>query len=312
MPVNTQHPVDVVRDFPIKLNDRVRKLLHFDLPLGIDFRRAGGEQHFRLEDETVAYDADIFLVRQDFTQTPEKIGAIAVQFLHTLGKGGNLAAQGCDLLVQQFHLIQRTGAHLLFRIKALRQFASAFFSRGTRAAAFVQKALQARAFAFDGGKRGLKIGNSVLHILRIAALQREKLRQFLNLAVEARKHAILVVDLAAEQELRQHENSQQKHDRQKQRRQRIDKTRPVIDMPLCAAVAGKSHGTLLRLVGTFGPVLPLAHGFGKPVERVADGLLLIGLLLHPVTHHLLFVAHAFHEALNAFGKIGKCCDGSLC
>src|SRR5690606_37498327 len=63
----------------------------------------------------------------------------------------------------------------------------------------------------------------------------------------AGKHAVLVVDLTAEQELRQHENGQQEHDCQEQRRQGIDETRPVIDMPLGAAVAGKSHGNYSAL-----------------------------------------------------------------
>ncbi len=92
------------------------------------------------------------------------------------------------------------------------------------------------------GQRGLQIGDGVLHVLRIAALQRQELGQFLNLAVEAGKHAVLVVDLTAEQELRQHENGQQEHDCQEQRRQGIDEARPVIDMPLAMAVSSKSHG----------------------------------------------------------------------
>ncbi len=42
------------------------------------------EQHFRLEDEAVADDADVLAVGEDFAQAPEEVGPVAVELLHAL------------------------------------------------------------------------------------------------------------------------------------------------------------------------------------------------------------------------------------
>ncbi len=61
------------------------ELLHLD-PAGIGLIIVGArrEQHFRLEDEAVADDADVLAVGQDLAQAAEEVGAVAVQLLHAL------------------------------------------------------------------------------------------------------------------------------------------------------------------------------------------------------------------------------------
>ena len=95
-------------------------------------------------------------------------------------------------------------------------------------------------------QRGLQIGERVLHVLVVGALQREQLRQFVDLRVEPGEHIVPAADLAAKQELGNHEDRQQKHDRQKQRRQGVDETWPIVYAAV-AAPAGKGHqlGSLL-------------------------------------------------------------------
>ena len=70
--------------------------------------------------------------------------------------------------------------------------------------------------------------------------------QFVDLRVEPVQHLVLAGDLAAQQELRQHEHRQQEHDGEQQRRQRVDETRPVVDRALVAAAAGERHQCISR------------------------------------------------------------------
>lgn len=77
----------------------------------------------------------------------------------------------------------------------------------------------------------------VLHVLQFAfALSDRKLCQFLYLAIEPLRTLSLFTSRLSE--LRQPEDGKQEHDCEQQRRQGIDEARPVIDMPLGAAVAG--------------------------------------------------------------------------
>ena len=102
----------------------------------VDLVCARREQHFRLEHETVADDADVLAIGQDFAQPAEEIRPVAVELLHALrqrdvqapaevgdlGVGfavacfrgverlferADLLAQRRDLLVEQFDLRQR-------------------------------------------------------------------------------------------------------------------------------------------------------------------------------------------------------------
>ncbi len=98
-----------------------------------------------------------------------------------------------------------------------------------------------RALALRGVERGLQVGEAVLGVLGVALFQRQQLRQLVDLRVEARQHLVAAADLAAEQELRQHEDRQQEHDRHEQRRQRVDEARPVVDVAIACACPGERH-----------------------------------------------------------------------
>ena len=139
--VDAQHPVDLRRNFLLQLDQRLRQLRHLGAAGIVDVRRTDRKQHLGLEDEAVADDADVFAVGKDFAQPPEEIGAVAVEFLDTLGQRdvetpaeigdlgvglavarfrdvqrvlqrADLLAQGRDLLVEQFDLAQRLLADL--------------------------------------------------------------------------------------------------------------------------------------------------------------------------------------------------------
>src|SRR5690606_34889032 len=100
--------------------------------------------------------------------------------------------------------------------------------------------------AFGDRKGGLQIGKLVLHILRIRALQRQKLGKLVDLGVEAVQHLVLPADFAREQKLRKHEDRQQEHDGQEQGRKRIDKARPVVNATFGTATR-KRHLAALPL-----------------------------------------------------------------
>ena len=53
-------------------------------PSGLQHGLAGVEEHFRLEHEAVADDADVGPVAEDRAQPAEEVGAVARQFLHAL------------------------------------------------------------------------------------------------------------------------------------------------------------------------------------------------------------------------------------
>ena len=54
------------------------------MALRVEHGLAGIEQHFRLEHEAVADDANVGAVAENFAQPAEEVGAIARQFLHPL------------------------------------------------------------------------------------------------------------------------------------------------------------------------------------------------------------------------------------
>ena len=108
----------------------------------IDLVGVGGEQHFRLEDETIANHADVRAVAEDLVEAAEEVGPIERQLLDLLGEGDiealaeigdlrlvllvlllrdvevgldgrQLLAQRVDLLIEQVDLGQRLLADLL-------------------------------------------------------------------------------------------------------------------------------------------------------------------------------------------------------
>ena len=152
---------------------------------------ADREQHFRLEDEAVADDADVLAVGQDLAQAAEEVGAVAVELLHALrqrdveplaeigdlGVGlavarlgsverifqrGDLLAQRGNLLVEQFDLAHRLLADLLLRVEFLAELDGALRGGLARAGALREKLLQARALAFGRFQRGAQIDDADL------------------------------------------------------------------------------------------------------------------------------------------------------
>ncbi len=276
MAIDAQDPVDLRRDFLCEIKQRGCELRHFRLPFRIEFIAAGREEHFGLEDKSVADDADVFTIGQNFAQPPEEVGPIAVQFLHplrqrdieaaaeigdldlrrgilgfrSLQRGfdrGNLRPQRRNLLVEQLDLRGGAGIGLPLLVQFTGETADTGVGAGIVAGASVEQCLQPRPFILRRGKGGLQARQGVLHILLVALFHGQKFGQFGNLAVETRQHLVLAGNLTRQHELREHEDRQQKHDGHQQRRQRIDEARPIIHTPVAAAVARKRHGYSLPL-----------------------------------------------------------------
>src|SRR5690606_33378024 len=84
--VDPEHPVDLGRNLALQCKDRAGELAHLLAAGLVDDLGAGREQHFRLEDEAVADDADVLAVGEDLAQAAEEVGAVAVELLHALGE----------------------------------------------------------------------------------------------------------------------------------------------------------------------------------------------------------------------------------
>ena len=84
MAVDAQHPGDVGGNLPVEFDQHGRELVELGAAFGLEHRLAGIEEHFRLEHEAVADDADVRPLAEDRAQPPEKVRAVARQFLHAL------------------------------------------------------------------------------------------------------------------------------------------------------------------------------------------------------------------------------------
>lgn len=175
--VHAQHPVDLRRNFLGKVEKGRREFRHLGLPFRVQVAAAGRKEHFRLEDETVADDADVFPIREDLPQPTEEVRTVAVELLDTLRQGdvqpaaeigylglrgvvlrlgclectfdgGDLAAKRCDLLVQEFDLTHRPGADLPFVFEFRAKPADLFVCDFGTAGAPVEQSLQAGPLAF--------------------------------------------------------------------------------------------------------------------------------------------------------------------
>src|SRR5205085_2528895 len=123
------------------------KSVEFGAALGVVEASLGGiEEHFRLEHEAVADDANVGPIAEDGAQPAEEVGTIAREFLHALGERhieslaeigepvlrflvsllagverflqrGELASQRRDLLVEHLNLRQRARADPLLRVE---------------------------------------------------------------------------------------------------------------------------------------------------------------------------------------------------
>ncbi len=275
-------------------------------------------------------------VGQDFAQPPEEVGAVAVEFLHPLRQRhveplaevgdlglalavavlgsverilqrADLPAQRRDLLVEQFDLRQRPLAESCF---------SASSSLDSAPIRLLLLGSCARS-----GLQAASAGANVRSLLRRArpaewrgclpcpacrCARAPAAGQLVDLRIEAVEHFILAGDLAAEQELRQHEHRQQEHDRQQQRRKRVDETRPVIDPVARASGAAQRHG-----IGSSALGRAVEEGV-EAFQQVEHLLLLLGLPRHLLAHHLLLAAHVLHEALDAFRQMSPSRQSPRC
>ena len=174
MAVDPQHPGDFARDLLVEIDQRGGELVEFGAAFGQQQRLAGIEEHFRLEHEAVADDADVRPVAEDGAQAAEEFRTVARQFLHplrqrdvqALAEIGNaalrflvallrgverffqrreLAAQRADLLVQHLDLRQRARRNLLFGIQRLVEFGGAALGVAAGAGKAVIESLDAIA-----------------------------------------------------------------------------------------------------------------------------------------------------------------------
>ena len=86
MTVDPQDPIDIRWDAGGDFLQGVGEGGELLLPLLADLRRAGAEEHFRLEDEAVADDLDVGAVAQHLAQLAEEFGAIAGELLDLVGE----------------------------------------------------------------------------------------------------------------------------------------------------------------------------------------------------------------------------------
>ena len=85
--VDLQHPAECRSGFRRRAARTASpSLSSSSAPCRADLVGAGGEQHLRLEDETVADDADVGAVAEDLAEAPEEVGAVARQLLDALGE----------------------------------------------------------------------------------------------------------------------------------------------------------------------------------------------------------------------------------
>src|SRR6202034_4285096 len=93
--------------------------------------------------------------------------------------------------------------------------------------------------------------------------KRQQIVQLGDPGVELLQRLVLAGDFLRQEELHHQEYRKQKHDREHQRRQRVDEARPVIESAFAAACTGKGHRRSLKLLsesGSTSAVCPLSHG----------------------------------------------------
>src|SRR5262249_46163541 len=82
MAVDAQHPGDLARNLLFEFEQRDGEPVEFGETLGLVERRPGGvEEHFRLEHEAIADDADVGSIAENHPQPPEEVGTVAREFL---------------------------------------------------------------------------------------------------------------------------------------------------------------------------------------------------------------------------------------
>src|SRR6266480_1806814 len=270
MAVDPQHPGDFRRDLLVEINQRGGEFFQLRAAFRQQQRLTGVEKYFRLEYETVADDPDVRTIAEDGTQAAEEFRAIARQFLHPLRQRdveplaeigdaalrflvalfgrverflerSQLTAQRADLLVQHLDLRQRARGHAFLGFERLVEFIGAALRIAAGAGKTVIEALDAGALALGGSKAGASLRELVVEIELAELFQRQQIVQLRDLGVELFQRLVLAGDFLRQEELHHQEYGQQEHDRQHQRRQCIDESRPVIETGFAAAGTGEGH-----------------------------------------------------------------------
>ena len=299
----------------------------------VDVGGARGKQHLRLEDEAVADDADVLAVGEDLAQPPEEVGAVAVEFLHPLGKRhvqplaeigdlgvgflvalfrgvervlerGDLPAQRRDLLVEQLDLGKRPGADLLLAVEVVLQrsdlrLAPQRCRRCPRSRSCWRRDFSVCAAASEACRLATESCRSCL-LLRSSD---SSCVSWLICALSRLRTASLPV-ISRD---RMNWASTNTDNRNMMARSSVDsastKLGPVVDAVRAAAGARERHRSTRLPVTVCRPV--------NPLDCDAHGLLLFCLGLDPVAHHLLLAAHVLHQPLDALGQIGERRRGAL-
>ena len=93
MTVDAQHPENFGGDLAFQFDDCGCNLIELGAAGRLQIGPAGVEEYFRLQDETIADDADVGTVAENFPELTEKIRAVARQLLNVLGERGNSIGQ---------------------------------------------------------------------------------------------------------------------------------------------------------------------------------------------------------------------------
>ena len=114
-------------------------------------------------------------------------------------------------------------------------------ARLSRALSGFEHALQAAALVLGGAERRLQGRKVLLDRAPARALEREKVGQVGDLAVEPVEDGLLGGDLLGEEELPEHEHRQHEGDGEQHRRQGVDEAGPIADAALAAKGARSRH-----------------------------------------------------------------------
>src|SRR4029453_15865280 len=272
--IDPQHPGNLARNFLFQFEQRDGETVQ--LREALRFVEGGPprvEEHFRLEHETVADDANVGAIAENGAQSSEEVGTVSREFLHPLreryvqplAQVGNaalrflvlflagfecrferakLAPQRRDLLIEHLDLRQRPGAEPPLRVELTAELGG--LALRVAATDPVVEALVAVALAFGRRQARLQHAELLLQAELAGLLQRQKLGELGNLRVEAVERGVFAGDLLGQVKLHEHEHCQQEDDGKDERRKGVDESRPVIHAAV-AASACESHWILLEL-----------------------------------------------------------------
>src|SRR5262245_27705980 len=170
MAVDAQNPGKIRRYLFLQLEQGNGHVVEFSTALRLEVGSPGVEEHFRLQHKAVADHAYVRTVAENFTKLAEEIRAVPFQLVHPLcqsqiepltefGDAGlrllilffrgverlfncsELAAQSRYLLVEYFHLRQRTGRNFLLTFELASELGDPALSRSSTCTRAVSSAL---------------------------------------------------------------------------------------------------------------------------------------------------------------------------